>query len=452
MSAPREFLFSLERFGMKFGLANMARLCEALDHPERSFRSVLVAGTNGKGSVTAMVEAMLREAGHRTARYTSPHLVRLEERFVIGGREIEPDTLDASIARLQTAIEGLMREGTLDAPPTFFECATAVAFDLFREAGVEIAVLEVGLGGRLDATNIVTPIAAAIVSIDFDHQTQLGSTLASIASEKAGIVKRGVPLVCGPVPDEALRVIERVCAEQRAPLRRADVDVRVSAAGLTGDQEIRRTQISHVLLDSCDFPPGLLNSCDSLHIASSRVTLNDVRLALRGAHQIDNARVAIELIDVLDGHGIRVAEDAMRAGLTNIAWPGRLEELHYQGCRVLLDAAHNPAGALALAAYLQETAAGGVTLVFGAMRDKDVRQMLTAIAPAAREIICTTASTPRAMAADAIAETARPLHQHVRVEPDPIQALRAACRSGNDVVIAGSIFLIGPIREMLTRG
>jgi dihydrofolate synthase/folylpolyglutamate synthase len=426
VSGPREFLFSLERFGMKFGLANMAKLCEALGHPERAFASVLVAGTNGKGSVAAMVETALRAAGHRTARYTSPHLVRLEERFVIDGREVDAGVLDASVARLESTIESLMRDRTLDAPPTFFECATAVAFDLFREAAVEIAVLEVGLGGRLDATNIVTPVAGAIVSIDFDHQAQLGSTLASIAAEKAGIAKPGVPLVCGAVPAEALQVIARVCREQRAPLIRADVEVHVSPAGSTAGQEIARIQ-------------------------SSRVTLDGVHLALRGAHQVENARVAIALLDTIDGKGMRVDDRAVRSGLTNAVWPGRLEEIQYGGCRIILDAAHNPAGARALADYLRTTLGTSVTLVFGAMRDKDVAEMLAPLARVARVIVCTTASTPRAMPADAIADAARPLHGAVLVEPDPVQAVTRACRAGGTVVVAGSIFLIGPVREMLTR-
>src|SRR6185437_10730657 len=183
-SAPLEFLFSLERFGMKFGLANMARLLDALGHPEHAFASVIVGGTNGKGSVTAMTETALRAAGHRVARHTSPHLVRLEERFVIDGREVDTSALDASAARVQAAAEQLVADGTLETLPTFFECTTAIAFDLFRESAVSLALLEVGLGGRLDATNIVSPIAAAIVSIDFDHQAQLGNTLSSIAAEK----------------------------------------------------------------------------------------------------------------------------------------------------------------------------------------------------------------------------------------------------------------------------
>jgi dihydrofolate synthase / folylpolyglutamate synthase len=426
VSGPREFLFSLERFGMKFGLANMARLCDALGHPERAFASVLVAGTNGKGSVTAMVETALRAAGHRSARYTSPHLVRLEERFVIDGREVDADALDASIARLESRIDTLIRDRTLEAPPTFFECTTAVAFDLFREAAIEIAVLEVGLGGRLDATNIVTPVAGAIVSIDFDHQAQLGSSLASIAAEKAGIVKPGVPLVCGAVPDEALQVIERVCREQNAPLIRADRDVHVSSPGSTGEEEIRSIQ-------------------------TGRFSLEDVHVSLRGAHQLENARVAVALLDALDARGIDVDDAAVRSGLTQTIWPGRLEEIDYEGCRVLLDAAHNPAGARALASYLQHTAPAGVTLVFGVMQDKDVGEMLSALRNVARDIICTTASTPRAMPAAIIGDLARAVHRSVTVEPDPIAALMRACRNGGTVVVAGSIFLIGPIREMLTR-
>jgi dihydrofolate synthase/folylpolyglutamate synthase len=181
------------------------------------------------------------------------------------------------------------------------------------------------------------------------------------------------------------------------------------------------------------------------------VTLDGVHLALRGAHQVENARVAIALLDTIDGKGMRVDERAVRTGLTNAVWPGRLEQIEYEGCRIILDAAHNPAGARALADYLRTTLNSGVTLVFGAMRDKDVAEMLAPLAGVARVIVCTTASTSRAMTADAIADVARPLHGAVLVEPDPIQAVTRACRSGGTVVVAGSIFLIGPVREMLAR-
>src|SRR5262249_25428765 len=218
------FLFSLERFGMKFGLANMAALCQALDHPERAFPSILIGGTNGKGSVAAMVDAALGAQGYRSGRYTSPHLQRLEERFSIGGRDVETDRLEASAVRIRAAVDGLMASGALEALPTFFECTTAVAFDLFRDARVDAAVIEVGLGGRLDATNVLTPGATAIVSIDFDHQAQLGDTLASIAAEKAGIIKPGIPLVCGAMPPDAIDVIARIAADRGAPLQTTDGD------------------------------------------------------------------------------------------------------------------------------------------------------------------------------------------------------------------------------------
>ena len=232
MSSERpavDFLFSLERFGMKFGLGNIARLCGALGHPETAFPSIIVGGTNGKGSVTAMVDAAVRAAGHRCARYTSPHLVRIEERFVIDGREVSPEQLEEAAAIVKRAAEELVARGALETLPTFFECTTAVAFLLFAQAKVQLAVLEVGLGGRLDATNIVSPVAAAIVSIDLDHEAQLGNTIASVAAEKAGIIKPGIPVVCGPLPDDALAVVEAVCRERRATLIRTDLDVRLGA-------------------------------------------------------------------------------------------------------------------------------------------------------------------------------------------------------------------------------
>ena len=352
---------------------------------------MIVAGTNGKGSVTAMVDTALRAAGHRSARYTSPHLQRLEERFVIDGKEVAPAALDEAAGRIRHAAERLIASGELAALPTFFECTTAIAFDLFRDARIDIAVLEVGLGGRLDATNIVSPIAAAIVSIDFDHEEQLGHTLASIAAEKAGVIKPGIPVVCGPLPAEALDVIARVCGEQRATLIRTDTDATLAA-----------------------------------RVASLPV-------ALPGDHQRANAAVALRLLEAIDrdtARGLRIGEDAMRTGVTTAAWPGRLESFTAGGCRVLLDAAHNPAGARALASYLRIAAPEGVTLVFGAMRDKAVREMLTALAPAAAAVVCATAPNPRAMPADELADMARSLGLRADVVADPVQAVIRACGDG----------------------
>jgi len=407
-----EFLFSLERFGMKFGLANIARLCAALGHPEAAFPSIVVAGTNGKGSVTAMVDTGLRAAGHRSARYTSPHLQRLEERFVIDGREVATEVLDRAAALVQRTAETLVATGELETLPTFFEATTAIAFVLFRDAKVDIAVLEVGLGGRLDATNIVSPVAVAIVSIDFDHQEQLGTTIAAIAAEKAGVIKAGIPVVCGPVPADALEVIAAVCAERRATLIRSDTDGPLAA-----------------------------------RIAA-------MTIALPGEHQKANAAVALRLLEAIDDDtslGLRVGADAMRTAVAAVQWPGRLESFTLEGCRVLIDAAHNAAGARALAAHLWNVAPAGVTLVFGAMQDKAITEMLSALSPVVKSVVCTTAPNPRAMTADELLLLAASLGMRAEAIADPVSAVGHACASGPPVVVAGSIFLIGPVREWLAR-
>ena len=420
-SDPLDYLFSLERLGMKFGLEKIAALCEELGHPERAFHSIVIAGTNGKGSVTVMVETALRAAGHHAARYTSPHLVRLEERFVIAGREVETSALRDVVAIVRAAVESLTGRGVFDVPPTFFECATATAFELFRRRRVEIAVLEVGLGGRLDATNIVTPIATAITSIDFDHQVQLGETIEAIAREKAGIIKPGVPVVCGPLPAAAGAVIEEISKARGATLIEALEEVRI----------VRNERRS------------------SVGVRSRMRAMEDVTLALSGRHQLDNAAVAVALLDELANQGITVTDRAVRTGLTEAKWPGRLERFTRGRTEILLDAAHNPAGARALASHLQEIGWSRVTLVFGAMRDKDVTHMLEALAPFCEAIVCTTAPSPRALSAFDLAALARPLGPTVEAIDDPAAALARALEMARPIVSAGSIFLIGPLRDIL---
>jgi dihydrofolate synthase / folylpolyglutamate synthase len=395
---------------MKLGLEAISALAAALGHPERRFRSVIIAGTNGKGSVAAMVHRGLVAAGRRAARYTSPHLERLEERFVIGTREVTTAELEAAADTVRLAVDGLVRDGVLQAPPTFFECVTAAAFVLFERAQVEIAVLEVGLGGRLDATNIVTPLAAAITSIDFDHQAQLGSTLEAIAYEKAGVIKPGIPVVCGELPPAAQRIVEDVCADRGArPVRAAScVDVDAVTAGEP--------------------------------------------LALRGTHQRGNAAVAACLLRQLSDLGLAVEAAAIEAALVDVTWPGRLEILRRGQTEVLLDAAHNPAGAEALARFLRDEGWTGCALVFGAMQDKDIAGMLAPLAGVCGAIVCTTPDSPRALPAEAAAALARGTAGAVwRVEAAaaPSEALRRAADESPRVVVAGSIFLIGPLRGIL---
>jgi dihydrofolate synthase/folylpolyglutamate synthase len=395
---------------MKFGLENISRLCAALDHPERAFASIIVAGTNGKGSVTAMVHRGLRAAGHRTARYTSPHLERLEERFVIDDDEVDPDALRRAISRVRDAIERLQQSAALEAPPTFFECATAAAFDLFREAGVRIAVLEVGLGGRLDATNVVQPIVAVITSIGLDHQAQLGNTLESVAFEKAGVIKPGIPVVIGNLPVEAQRVVEEVCHERQARL------IRASNCGTSA--------------------------------ALARTT----PLALAGRHQQHNALVAACVLGEIDRLGFPVSAGAIATGLRDVHWPGRLERVSFGGTEFLLDAAHNPDGAAALADYLAGSEWRNATLVFAAMQDKAAGEMLAPLAAVCPAVICTAPPMPRAMSADALAGVARAVpgaRWTVKTAADPDAAITMAAADSARVVVAGSIFLTGPVRGIL---
>jgi dihydrofolate synthase/folylpolyglutamate synthase len=354
-----------------------------------------------------MVDAALRAAGHRSARYTSPHLVDLSERFVIGGRPVDQRDLANAVADVRTVIDGLRAAGVLTVQPTFFEVTTAVAFELFRRAGVDVAVLEVGLGGRLDATNVVGPpqlVATAITSIAFDHQLYLGSTLREIAFEKAGIIKAGVPVVVGPLDPEPMEAIERVARERGAPIVRATA---ADAAGLS--------------------------------------------IGLRGSHQAANAAIAIRLLEIVDRHGAPVPAAAIAEGLARPGWPGRLETRALgDGCELLMDAAHNPAGAAALASYLEGEGAKR-PLVFAAMRDKDVTGMFAALLPAVSRLVVTRASNARSADPDALAERARTLAPGLPVSIEPLisDALAEAWRHSPRIVVAGSIFLLGDVLKLV---
>jgi dihydrofolate synthase/folylpolyglutamate synthase len=393
---------------------------------------VIVAGTNGKGSVAAMTSTALSASGRRTGLYTSPHLVDLRERFVVDGQPAPAAELSKAAEAVRAASEELVTTGVLPAPPTFFEATTAVAFEMFRRAGVEVAVLEVGLGGRFDATNVVTPAVAAITSIDLDHTDLLGPTLEDIAREKAGIVKPGVPVVVGERKPGPRAVIEAASAERGAPFVGAFDGVDVQA----------RLDAGYATID----------------IRTPRRTYANVRLALAGRHQIDNAIVAVRLLETLTDAGLSVTAEANRAGLERAVWPARLEAIDAKaigrpGHTVLLDAAHNPAGARALAGYLAEWHPGGVPIVFGAMRDKDVQGMLAALAPRASRFDVTRAQTPRAADPASIAEAVRRAAPGIPVDSHPTVrvAIEAAIDRGasKTVVCAGSIFLVGEARAIL---
>jgi dihydrofolate synthase/folylpolyglutamate synthase len=420
-SAARASLFALEQIGIKLGLDQIRDLVRALRRPDRAYPSIVVAGTNGKGSVTAMVERGLRAAGYRTGRYTSPHLVDLEERFAVNGEPISSAQLDALAARVLDASK------VLPAPPSFFEATTALALEAFREARVDVAVLEVGLGGRLDATNVVDSVAEAITMIDFDHQQYLGNTIEAIAREKAAIIKPGSFVVLASNPPAVDRIVAEAADAASARLIRArdEVDVRT---------EMRE---GHAWID----------------LQTPSATYSNVRLGLAGRHQIENAIVAVRLLETLpETTTLQVPPAAIRVALEDVVWPARLEMRRLDdidGLDVLIDGAHNAAGARALAAHVSDTFGRPLPFVVGLMADKDADAILGSLAPVASVFFCTAADTPRAATpahvAAVAARVAPAIETHIAT--NPIAAVRDASALGRPVVVAGSLYLAGEVRR-----
>ena len=399
----------------------MRALVRDLGHPERSFRSVLIAGTNGKGSVSAYLDAALRSTSMTVGRYTSPHLIDIRERITVSGRNIGGAEFERLVLLVRDAAQRLFEARRIAAHPNHFEILTAVAFLHFQRCKVDLAVLEVGLGGRLDATNVASPLVSAIVSIDFDHEEYLGHALSAIAFEKAGVVRRNRVVVLGPMAEEAAHAIALAANEKRARILKAMDSVKVRRG-----------------------PHGL-----NLVTPSGRYT--GIR-PLPGAHQETNLIVAIRSLEALCASG--VALDLSRAvpAMNMAIWPGRLERLQGRP-PFLLDGAHNPAGAKALARYLKESQTRHV-LVFGAMKDKHIEEMAEALFPKARLVVATRVRMRRAAATGRLAEIGRALGKTVIEEASIPRALDRAARSARPdetVVVAGSLYLVGAARKRLLK-
>ncbi len=390
----------LELKAGKFGLENITRLAAALNHPERSCPAVLIAGTNGKGSTAAMTESVLRAAGYRTGLYTSPHLVRINERIRVDSEEISDHEFAACCNRVHEAVERLLANGELEKHPSFFECLTALAFLHFQDTACQIVVLEVGMGGRLDATNIVRPLVSVITPVDFDHEQYLGNTIEQIAAEKAGIIKPGGVVVMSPQRPEAEQVIVKTAADSSSRLVRA-------AAARAASYE----------------------------------------LGLKGAHQAENAATVLAVIDELRAHGWDLPEGAVRRGLAETVWPGRLECVGSRPA-VYLDGAHNPSGARVLRAFLETTPHPRV-LIFGAMRDKAVEEIAGILFPAVDAVVLTEPSHKRAAGVATLCEVTGHFCENLHEQPNPEQALEQAVRLAGvegTVVAAGSLYLVGDLK------
>ncbi len=413
------FLYRLQQHGIKLGLETMTVLMGRLGMPQTKYRTLHIAGTNGKGSTAAMTAAILQAAGYRVGLYTSPHLVEFRERIRVNGEMIAESQVTQLTEQLQSVCQP-------DLFPTFFEYTTAMAFQHFADSGVDVAVLEVGLGGRFDATNVVTPMACAVTTISLDHQQYLGTTVSSIAFEKAGIIKQGVPVVLGRLDADAWQTIQQVAQERQAPVFRLHEDFRTEGEG--------PAQFSY---------RGLGAQYDGL------------TCALEGRHQLDNAACALALLGAAAPQGIAVTAEAVRAGLHVVDWAGRLEVVDHRPT-ILLDGAHNPAAAKVLADYLTQSARSHpvrpVVLVLGMMRDKDHQGFVEPLRGLIDEVVLTQADLPRSATAQELRASLDGLLPHPHVMPSLSDAMALARRLATPdglVCVTGSLMLVGECKAWL---
>src|SRR5579884_603647 len=426
LSLGRELAAPTQAAAAKFDLENISALAERLGHPERAYPSLHIAGTNGKGSTAAFLVSILRHAGFRTGLYTSPHLERINERIRIEGEEIRDETFAAVFTRIQALIEELLAEGKLRAHPTFFECVTAIAFEAFAEARVDFGVFEVGLGGRLDATNVLRPAVSVITRIDFDHENFLGHSLREIAREKAGILKAGVPAVLAPQHPEAKQVLLARAGELGSPV--AETETQFHAEEISFEGGCVRTTVVEA------------------------ATGGKLRIAprLAGRFQLENALNAAAAARLLQSQGFRIGEEAIEQGIASAEWPGRLEHLA-SAPDVYLDGAHNPAAAREVGEFLRQNFAHRkVRLLFGALRDKAVDEIAGILFPLAGEVVFTEPRTSRAISAGQLAEIASHHAAQSSIIPDAEEAfekLLAKAEPSDAIFVTGSLYLVGQIRR-----
>lgn len=414
-----DWIHSARRFGEKKGLANMEALLGALGNPERAFRSVHVAGTNAKGSVCALIESALRASGYRTGLYTSPYLVNYLERIRLDGAPVD----DAAFERAGNRV----REAALAMPslaPTAFELGTAVAYLIFAERKVDVAVIETGIGGRLDPTNVIAPEVSVIANIGLDHMEQLGNTIGEIAFEKAGIIKFGRPVALYSQKDEAAaRVIAEACRERGARLLRAESLPLTALAVNARGARFR-----------CETP---------------RLGAFEAEIHLAGRHQVENAHLAVATLELLAERGWTLTPEGIASGFAAARWPGRLD---WADDGLLLDGAHNPQAARSLRAYIEEFLPGRrIVLLTGMMRDKQPEACAEILSPVAASVVATQVEGPRALPAKMLADIYRALGVPAEASEDPFEALQKArllAGPGGVTVACGSLYLVGELMKI----
>jgi len=420
------YLLSLghETLTIKLGLTNTERLLAALGNPHKSFPSVQIAGTNGKGSTAIMLESICRAAGIRVGLFTSPHLISITERIRINGADTSEGEFARLTARVKQTAEELVRRGELQTLPTFFEHVTAITLLAFREAKVELAILETGLGGRLDSTTAAGAQIVAITPIAMDHEEYLGKTLAEIAAEKAAIIRPGVNAVVAPQPEPAMDVIRRRCRQVGVTPKSDQYPLTTTSGSVDG-----RVRVTFET-------PG--------------ERYKNVCLGMRGRHQIVNAATAIALAEALRESGFTISPDAIVGGLENARHPGRLE-LWDGKPPLLFDGAHNPASACALRDYLDEFAHQPLTLIFGAMRDKALNELAAILFPVAREVILTQLDNPRAATVEELAAAVPSNFDRARLHDarsvaDALRIARQLTGADGLILVTGSLYLVGAVQ------
>jgi dihydrofolate synthase / folylpolyglutamate synthase len=408
-----EYLYGLEKYGMIFGLTQVRRILRAIGDPHKGLQTIHIGGTNGKGSTAAMMASILHREGYRVGLYTSPHLVQFTERIQVNGKQIGKE----EVATLTGWMREKVEEAGIRSPFTFFDFTTALALLHFSQKMVDLAILEVGLGGRLDSTNAVDPLLTIITNISKDHEDVLGKGILKIAREKAGIIKKGRPLITAATQRQVLHLLSEVCREKRAPYFRVGREFRSVGTGTS------------------DF-----------HYEGVNRKLWGVHVNLNGPHQIINATTALGAMEVLEDLGYPVSTDAMMAGLRSVEWPGRLEWVHATP-RVLLDGAHNPAGALALKEALEKAFDfEHLILLIGILRDKDIKSILHTLAPLAHHIIFSQPQIDRAAPAASLMKALGRDEKKGEVVEDLRQAIQKGLSMTGEkdlLCITGSLYLVG---------
>jgi dihydrofolate synthase/folylpolyglutamate synthase len=431
------YLLSLghETLAIKLGLRNITLLLERLRNPQLNYFVVQLAGTNGKGSTARMLESICRAAGLRVGLFTSPHLVSITERILINGNEIAPDAFAEYATRVRLASEALVAESQIEAVPSFFEQVTALALLAFQSAAVELAILETGLGGRLDATTAAGAKLVGITPIAMDHEEYLGATITEVAKEKAAIIQSHVTAIIAPQDPEALRVIVSRAQDSGVVPSVNEVETSIESFSTTGHSKV--------------------------NFQTKYDSYPNVHLGLRGRHQIINASMAVRLAEALRNYGFEVPKEAVVRGLETATHPGRLE-LFEGNPNILLDGAHNPSGAQALRNYLDEFVRGPITLVFGAMRDKQLDAMARILFPVAENLVLTEVDNPRSASSNTLQLLAGSIAVSAPVFAtssisDAIHRSRVVTPTHGLICIAGSLYLIGEYlslaaREAMTHG